>query len=74
MQDLKHSEENRIRSLENWLPLAQAENARHGWGLNGSEVEKLVLRASSALERVVGLLGARAVLWRYHQVPQEERI
>jgi hypothetical protein len=73
MQDFANSEDNRVRSLENWLPLAQAENIRHGWGLNATELEQLVLGASSALDLVESLLGARAVLWHQHRLQQEER-
>lgn len=73
MQDHESREDNRIRSLENWLPLAQAENMRNGWGLNGAELEQLIHDARTALERTVSLLDARAALWRHHRMLQEER-
>lgn len=72
MQDSKNGEEDRIRLLENWLPLAHSENMRHGWNLNSFELEQLVLSALSALDRVASILGARAVLWRHHQLIHEE--
>jgi hypothetical protein len=73
MQNQQAMEENRIRSLENWLPLVQTENMRHGWELNAAELEQLVHVAQTALELTGSLLGARTVLWRHHRLSQEER-
>lgn len=73
MQNQQSTEDHRIRSLENWLPLAQAENLRHGWELKAAELEQLVHQASAALERSESLLGARAALWHHHRMLQEER-
>jgi hypothetical protein len=73
MQSQPSTEDNRIRSLENWLPLVQAENIRHGWELNAAELEQLVHNTSAALDLTVSELGARAVLWHYHRVLLEER-
>ncbi len=73
VQDHLPTEDNRIRSLENWLPLAQAENMRNGWGLNGAELEQLVHDARTALELTVSLLGARTILWQHYRLLREER-
>jgi hypothetical protein len=73
MQDIKDSEDNRIRVLENWLQLAQTENMRHGWELDAAELERLIFSASSALDNVVSLLGAQAILWRHQRLLQARR-
>jgi hypothetical protein len=65
-------DDNRIRSLENWLPLAQTENMRHGWKLNATELEQLVHEAKASLELSESVLGARAVLWCHYRILHEE--
>lgn len=73
MYDQRAAEDDRIRLLENWLPLAQTENARYGWKLEVAELEQLVWSAFASLEQVVSLLSAQAVLWRHYQQLQKER-
>ena len=53
----------RLRLLECWLPLAQAESERCGWGYTGPVLEWLILRAAPALHQAQSLLAARAILW-----------
>lgn len=73
MHDQELNRNDRVRSLENWLPLAQSESLRHGWNLSATELEQLVTGASTSLEHVTSLLGAQAVLWWTHQLLQKER-
>lgn len=73
MEDQQANKDNRIRLLENWLPLAQTENACYEWKLNAAELEQLVWSALASLEQVASLLSAQAVLWRHHQQLQKER-
>jgi hypothetical protein len=55
------------RLLESWLPLAQAESERHGWGYDGPSLEQLILLAAPSLRDAPTLLAARACFWHYHQ-------
>ncbi|PDV96799.1 hypothetical protein [Candidatus Chloroploca asiatica] len=57
----------RLRFLENWLPLAQAENERNGWGYDSVTLERLILLAAPSLRAVSTLLAARALFWYYQQ-------
>lgn len=73
MDEQQATGEYRIRLLENWLPLAQTENARYGWKLSADELEQLVWSALASLEQVVSLPSAQAVLWRHYKQLQKER-
>lgn len=56
----------RLRLLESWLPLAQAESERNGWGYDSSALERLILLAAPSLREAPTLLAARACFWHYH--------
>lgn len=75
MQSLPSSEAEQpshLRLLENWLPLAQAENSAQDWGLNGKQIEALIIQAAPALRIATNQLAARAILWHHHrQIAQE---
>ncbi|WP_129672712.1 hypothetical protein [Candidatus Chloroploca sp. Khr17] len=62
----------RLRFLESWLPLAQAESERNGWGYDSATLERLVLRAAPSLHAVTNLLAARALFWYYQQGIERE--
>jgi hypothetical protein len=62
----------RLRLLESWLPLAQAERERYGWSDDGPALEQLILRAAPALSQAHSLLAARALLWHYHDHGERE--
>lgn len=72
MDDQQSSEDNRIRLLENWLPLVQTENTRYEWKLSPVELEQLLWSALGSLEQVVSLLSAQAVLWHHYQQSRKE--
>ncbi|PDW01323.1 hypothetical protein [Candidatus Viridilinea mediisalina] len=57
----------RLRLLESWLPLVQAENERYGWQLAGPELEALILLAAPQLTTSTNLLTARVIIWHYQQ-------
>lgn len=57
----------RLRFVESWLPLAQAESDRFGWGYDGLKLEQLILLAAPSLRAAPTLLAARALFWHYHQ-------
>jgi hypothetical protein len=57
----------RLRLLEHWLPLAQEANEQHGWGLEASALEALILAAAPALGDAGTTLAARATLWACHR-------
>ncbi len=56
----------RLRLLESWLPLAQAENDRYGWGYDAPALERLILLAAPGLRDAPTLLAARACFWHSH--------
>jgi hypothetical protein len=56
-----------LRLVESWLPLAQAECARYGWGYDSLRLEQLILLAAPSLRHAPTLLAARALLWHYQQ-------
>jgi hypothetical protein len=57
----------RLRLLESWLPLAQAESERFSWGYDGPALERLILLAAPSLRQAPTLLAAQALFWHYHQ-------
>lgn len=57
----------RLRLLESWLPLAQAESERYGWGYDSPKLEQLILLAAPRLRAAPTLLAARALFWHYRQ-------
>ncbi|NJO82651.1 MAG: hypothetical protein HC828_07380 [Blastochloris sp.] len=57
----------RLHLLESWLPLAQDENERYGWGYDGLRLEQLILLAAPSLRHASTLLAVRALFWHYHQ-------
>ncbi|MEI8308460.1 MAG: hypothetical protein WCF99_15485 [Chloroflexales bacterium] len=72
LQHVDGNERTRLRLLENWLPLAQAENSEQHWELNAEQIEALIVIAAPALRAATNTLTARAILW-YHrrQIMQE---
>jgi hypothetical protein len=62
-----------MRLIESWLPLAQAENTRNGWGQDALALEALIIAAAPALRHATSTLSARAILWHYHRQLQKER-
>lgn len=56
-----------LRTLESWLPLAQAENEAQGWGYDGPTLERLILLAAPSLRQAHSLIAARALLWHYRE-------
>ena len=56
-----------LRLLESWLPLAQAESERYGWGYDSLRLEQLILLAAPSLRQAPTLLAAQALFWHYHQ-------
>ena len=62
-----------MRLIESWLPLAQAENTRNGWGHDGLTLEVLIIAAAPALRHATSTLSARAILWHYHRQLRKEQ-
>ncbi len=59
--------------IESWLPLAQAENTRNGWGHDALALESLINAAAPALQHATSTLSARAILWHYHRQLRKEQ-
>ena len=62
-----------LRLIESWLPLAQAENMRNGWGQDAPALEALIIAAAPALRLATSTLAARAILWHYHHQLRKEQ-
>lgn len=63
----------RLRLLESWLPLAQAENEHNCWGYDGPALERLILLSEASLRGAPTLLAARAAFWFHQQRVEQER-
>lgn len=64
---LESSNNDQLRLLEGWLPLAEEVNNQYGWSLDARAIEALILRAAPALRRAHSTLEARAMLWSTYQ-------
>lgn len=64
----------KLRLLESWLPLAQAENRDQEWGLDSEQLEALILLAAPALRGATSKLAARAILWHHRRQAAQEAV
>lgn len=70
----RFSPEERIRLIENWLPLVQSTNQQLGWNLDIASLEALILKSAPDLRRCCTTIEAYTVLVsHYIQYSQEER-
>lgn len=60
------SPEERIRLIENWLPLAQSSNELLGWKLDGKKLEQLILESAPELRCCCTPIEAYTILVSYY--------
>jgi hypothetical protein len=70
----RFSPEERIRLIENWLPLVQSTNQQLGWNLDSASLEALIVKSAPDLRCCCTAIEAYTVLVsHYINYSQKER-